>query len=90
MNEKLQARKRELEEQLLANNNERESIVENMLKPAQRSLTELQAVHIKVDGKYEEVCEMLGLDVATAFNSFLEEKAKEEAEKSPKKSDKKA
>ncbi len=82
-NEKLQARKMELEEELYANNNDREGVVEQMLKPAQKSLSELQAAHTKLDGKYEEVCELLELKVGVEFQAFLDKKTEEKKAEKP-------
>lgn len=82
-NAKLVERKEALEEALLANNQDREAIVEQMLKPAQKSLSEIQADHAALDGRYAELCDLLDTDPSVEFAAFIkrrQEKAAADAE----------
>lgn len=62
MENKLIERKKLLEEEIKALIQQRNTVNEQMLKPAQQLMSEINKKHMIADSKYTEICELLGFD----------------------------
>lgn len=80
-NDKIVERKAVLEKEILEVNGEITALVEQLLKPAQKSLSDLKAKHSRLDSRYEEICDLLGLDLPEEWKKAqeVEKKRVEEA-----------